>query len=174
MYCWTRELLPSVWAYAYPDFSAIVGAKGATLKAWPWIALIYNYILRNRGDSRCGGTLLSNEWVLTAAHCIEQKYTRLLFHLGTMRKVRGPDSFVFHRDVAAVIIHQLYRIFFNGSAIYDIALLKLNRPVAFSSYVQPACLPDNLTDVTSPCLDCYVAGFGLLQYSSSIATSNLH
>ncbi|GFO38784.1 serine protease [Plakobranchus ocellatus] len=175
----TRDLYFSIAAQgragcgsAYPDFSAIVGGKGATLKAWPWIVLI-EFLLQNRGSSRCAGTLLSNEWVLTAAHCMEKKYTALFLLLGTMRNVRGPDSFAFHRGIAAVVIHQLYRNFFNGSAIYDIALLKLDRPVAFSTYVQPACLPDNLTDLTSPFLDCYVAGFGRVQYFPPITTSNL-
>uniref|UniRef100_A0A3B5LPW0 Peptidase S1 domain-containing protein n=1 Tax=Xiphophorus couchianus TaxID=32473 RepID=A0A3B5LPW0_9TELE len=44
--------------------SRIIGGQDAQLGDWPW--QVYFTV----GDSSCGGSLISNEWVLTAAHCI--------------------------------------------------------------------------------------------------------
>lgn len=44
--------------------SRIIGGQDAQLGDWPW--QVYFTV----DDSSCGGSLISNEWVLTAAHCV--------------------------------------------------------------------------------------------------------
>ena len=46
----------------------IVGGVEAVPGSWPWAAY-----LRWRGEYTCGGTLITDQWVLTAGHCF---YTR--------------------------------------------------------------------------------------------------
>jgi len=51
--------------------SRIVGGEHAKLGSWPWQV----ELLMLKGDKktfahRCGGTLIDNEWVVTAAHCV--------------------------------------------------------------------------------------------------------
>ena len=53
----------------------IIGGKNSANLRWPWMVKLY---IKYQGTSTwCGGTLLSNQWVLTAAHCIvsDKNYT---------------------------------------------------------------------------------------------------
>ncbi|GFO33055.1 chymotrypsin-like elastase family member 2a [Plakobranchus ocellatus] len=150
---------------AYPDFLAISGGKTAPARAWPWYAFV---LAQNRRS--CGATLLSDEWVLTAAHCLGGGQT--LVGLGSLRKIGGRTNFEVVRTVDVAVSHKLYQ-FKGGVAFYDIALLKLDKPVVFTNNIQPACLPDDLIDLTSPFLDCYIAGLGLKQRNPIIWARNL-
>ena len=48
----------------------IVGGTEAPQGAWPWQAMILKRFGNNYGQW-CGGTLIDPNWVVTAAHCIE-------------------------------------------------------------------------------------------------------
>ena len=48
--------------------SRVIGGKDARRGSWPWqIALRYN------GRFGCGGSLITREWVVTAAHCVHRR-----------------------------------------------------------------------------------------------------
>src|ERR1043165_3427980 len=54
--------------------SPIVGGKNASLVEWPGaVTLLVN--LPDVGPISCGGTLIADEWVLTAAHCVAPNQT---------------------------------------------------------------------------------------------------
>lgn len=53
--------------------SRIVGGKPADKGEWPWMAAL----LREGEDQFCGGVLITDQHVLTAAHCVDQ-YNRTL------------------------------------------------------------------------------------------------
>ena len=59
---------------AYPDADLepyIINGKEAKAGAWPWHVQLFD-----RDDYMCGGSLIRNNWILTAAHCTELvKYT---------------------------------------------------------------------------------------------------
>ncbi|XP_034045912.1 serine protease 33-like [Thalassophryne amazonica] len=49
-----------------PLNTKITGGQNATLGTWPWQAAV------QPGNSSCGGSLISSQWVLTAAHCFQR------------------------------------------------------------------------------------------------------
>jgi len=42
----------------------IVGGIEAKANSWPWQVLLFD------GDGICGGSIISNQWIVTAAHCL--------------------------------------------------------------------------------------------------------
>lgn len=58
-----------------PDSSRIVGGEEARPHSWPWqVSLWCRYVdveeQRRSEGHRCGGTIISNKWIVTAAHCV--------------------------------------------------------------------------------------------------------
>jgi len=51
-----------------PDAGRIVGGKEARPHSWPWQVLIRCQNLQLIGS--CGGSIISEKWVITAAHCV--------------------------------------------------------------------------------------------------------
>jgi secreted trypsin-like serine protease len=45
----------------------IIGGKDAEAHEFPWQVLLF--IKEPGGESYCGGSILNDRWVLTAAHC---------------------------------------------------------------------------------------------------------
>jgi len=113
----------------------IVGGQPTEVNEWPWQAAL---MLGSNGPF-CGGSLIADRYVLTAAHCTEgQRASDLTVRLGEHQINSNSESQIVTRRVSKIIEHENYQ---GGSEINDIALLKLSSPVQFRSEIWPVCLP---------------------------------
>jgi len=110
----------------------IVGGHEAAHHEWPWqVALFID-------DAWfCGGSLISDEWVMTAAHCADgASYFDIMAGAHNVRASSEP-----HRIEITSFEGQTHPEWDSNSLYADIALVHLPEKVAFSEFIRPSCLP---------------------------------
>lgn len=158
-------LVTEIWAQTAsecglaPLNTRIVGGSDATPGSWPWQVSLH---LNNRHI--CGGTLLNNEWVMTAAHCIRSRdLTAWTVYLGRGSQ-SGSNANEVSRSLAAIITHPLYNnTLFNN----DVALMHLSSSVSFSNYIRPICLASSSSAFYNA-TTCWATGWGNVGNSISL------
>lgn len=113
----------------------IVGGKEVKENSWPWqIQLRYN------GNFLCGGSVIAEDWVLTAAHCVDGRSTSA-YSVRAGRHTRyGVDPYEQSSDVKKIYEHEQYT---SSSMDNDVALMHVSTPFKFNKYVSPVCLTDS-------------------------------
>ncbi|XP_016355857.1 transmembrane protease serine 13a [Sinocyclocheilus anshuiensis] len=143
--------------------SRIIGGSTSQLGQWPWqVSLHYS------GSHVCGGSLVSPDFVVSAAHCFKGSVKNSLnwrVYAGTISQ----NALQIPYFLKKIIVNENYNTNNND---YDVALLKLSSPVTFSSSVQPVCFP-TFDQTFSDGSDCWTSGFGTTQEGADLASTSL-
>ena len=114
----------------------IVGGSEAGQHQYPWM-------IRLVAGGYCGGTLISKQHVLTAAHCVFSggKIRPLSIFSVDLGEHDYSNTSATRVSISEIIPYPKYMNEDDGVSYYDIAVLKLSSPVTFSRNIAPVCLP---------------------------------
>ncbi|XP_063705416.1 trypsin-1 [Culicoides brevitarsis] len=117
----------------------IIGGVPTGLNEYPWVArLVYD------GQFHCGASVLNQDYVLSAAHCVYRlKRNKIRVVLGDHNQFSTTDT---SAKMRAVISIKKHKGFDTSSYNNDIALLKLRKPITFSRSIRPICLPKEYSE----------------------------
>jgi len=154
----------------------IVGGQEAKKNQFPWLVSLWaDYPEWGMDNHMCGGTLISRQYVLTAAHCSMEVGDQVFETPKPWKALIGAHDFN-NIDSSAKWI-KIEKIVNNkyspASHANDIAIWKLAEPVDIDVedlVSNTLCLPSASQDLDLTKLNCHVAGFGLLTQDGVAAT----
>uniref|UniRef100_A0A8C8SCZ9 Peptidase S1 domain-containing protein n=1 Tax=Pelusios castaneus TaxID=367368 RepID=A0A8C8SCZ9_9SAUR len=131
----------------------ILNGQTAKYGTWPWQVSV-----QRQGFHICGGSLVSESWVMSAAHCFAQLVANSEYQvqLGNNWIVSETSNQTLSSSVKQIILHPSYD---NASFFADIALVELENPIAFTAVMSPICLLDASVHVPAG-KSCWVTGWG--------------
>lgn len=142
-----------------------VGGSPGNIATYPW-----QVSLQTNAVHRCGGSIISPHWILSAAHCtvgIDPKS----FNVRVGSSWHG--AFGETINISQVVVHPEYtRLPTTGfwPPNNDFTLIKLERPLIFGPRVQPIELPDEDAEIADGTL-CMTSGWGKHDSHWNIFTS---
>jgi len=135
----------------------IAGGKETGVNEYPWQALVESQRGKDENGNcvtarfPCGGSVIGDRWVLTAAHCLQMKCgltaAQVKVVLGEHNRFLEDGTESIRMDVTEIIINEDFDLDWQIKGIIpfnDIALLRLGSEIDFVSYphIRPICLPD--------------------------------
>ncbi|KAI5609735.1 prostasin precursor, partial [Silurus asotus] len=135
-----------------PLQSRIVGGFDAAAGHWPW-----QVDIQNAEGHICGGTIIAQTWVMSAAHCFPnpRDISQHTIYAGRLKLNGWNPTESVHR-INRVVVPFGYT---DPQLGQDIALVELATPVTWSDHVQPVCLP-NADVMFAAGTQCTITGWG--------------
>jgi len=150
--------------------SGIIGGAPVEPGRYPWQVDL----------KTCGGTIVDSLHVVTAAHCVCYADTNTrrgdvvgrTIAVGNNHPLRSPkrECGKQTRSIESFVVHENYCGKYKGCGNQkafenDLAILTVDEPFQFNSFVQPACLPPSSYEYKQGS-DVFVSGFGVSNLNS--------
>ncbi|XP_011815912.1 PREDICTED: serine protease 38 [Colobus angolensis palliatus] len=132
----------------------ILGGVPAPERKWPWQVSVHY-----AGLHICGGSILNEYWVLSAAHCFRRDKNIKIYDMYVgLVNLRVASNHTQWYEVNRVILHPTYEVYHPVGG--DVALVQLKTRIVFSDSVLPVCLATPEVNLTSA--NCWATGWGLV------------
>ncbi|XP_028138319.2 brachyurin [Diabrotica virgifera virgifera] len=131
--------------FAYPENAIkkstlrIIGGDNVTPNSYPFQAALFIYYKSK--TNLCGGSLIDKEWILTAAHCVDNDPVRIVVKLGLHDVYATQESTVQIYEAKSYYKHSKWN---EKTLQNDIALIKLPRNATLNNYVNLIKIGDNI------------------------------
>lgn len=117
--------------------SRITGGSESAPHKYPWMAALFMH--QGSNTYFCGGTILNEEWILTAGHCVDG-FDAIDVFLGAHNVREASEEGRLEFAAADFFAHPEY----NPSTIKnDIGLIRLPQAINFTDNIRPICLPSH-------------------------------
>ncbi|XP_063293409.1 chymotrypsin B-like [Pelobates fuscus] len=154
--CGKPAITPVVTGYA-----RIVNGEEAVPGSWPWQVSLQD----RTGWHFCGGSLIGENWVVTAAHCGVQASDKVV--LGEHDRGSSAEK-IQSLAVSKVFTHPQWD---SNAITNDIALIKLATPAVLGNTVNPVCLGGSQHQEGGRL--CVTSGWGKTRYNAFLTPNKL-
>ncbi len=153
------HFIPFNTGYPQEDGAKIIGGEDADIADYPW--QVYVSYITGGYIYTCGGTIIADNWIMTAAHCTTDKDENFI-NAGTMTIYMGSSEPLSGDEymVKTIVRHENYNKYTYAN---DIALLELTNDIttANASPIKLLTAGDAFEGYTDPGVMGTVTGWGL-------------
>ncbi|XP_029715052.2 serine protease 27-like [Aedes albopictus] len=121
----------------------ITNGSNTKVGEWPWHGALFHRKNRRSREYKCGATLIHQNFVITASHCVVDRDSGYEVNAGYVTvdfgyvQLFSPSSHGQSHTVQEIFVHPQFA---KDSNKHDVAILSLKTAVIFSDYVLPICL----------------------------------
>lgn len=124
----------------------VIGGEEVIPNEWPWSVAIFHKVDGVKFQFICGGTLVTRRKVITAAHCIHEKYSDNVKRVQDFEIKLGVHDLSKHSETgsitvkpSSIVIHPEWRANVTNFDA-DIAVINLPHDVDITKFIRPICI----------------------------------